>query len=413
MGKEKAKILIIESQKDVRSFYNAAIGKMESVEVETAASGEEARKLLQDPTFTDLNIVVLEWDMPDVPGCVLVQNIRQEPRHDLVDIIVRSETLGDEDAFLLAEMDVMRIIKKSDGAGPLISAIETILGQQKKTPPGQNLKVIERSLTHGKLQDVEEAFKSPEFVETLKANPRFVHCVGDFLILKREFENAVSVLNEHLRQQEEPGVGTIKSLSTLGKALCHVGKYDDAISIFDRLAKRSPLNLDHQSDVGDALLGMNKLPEAKEAFSKVLEMDSTNKKGLEGMGKTLIAEGNFEAGKTFFDQIGGQFESYSLASFFNNRAIAIVRSGKPETAINFYEKALPLFEKYKPLIQFNLGMAHLRNNAPDKAADYFEAILKTAEEGSNEDAKNLIHKQTIKEFQKKGREKFIADMQKK
>jgi tetratricopeptide (TPR) repeat protein len=191
-------------------------------------------------------------------------------------------------------------------------------------------------------------------------------------------------------------------LSTLGKALGLVGKFEEASMIYEKLESKSPNNLGHKIMLGDALLGLDDINGAENKFNEVLNKDPSNTGALVGMMKTNSVNGNFDQAKSFFEKIEGNFESKSLASFFNNKGVALVKKGKVEEAILFYENALQFFDKFKAHVYFNLGMAYYRSGNISSAVSCFQAAMA-------QDSKLLEEKNILKELREKGVEKFTAD----
>jgi tetratricopeptide (TPR) repeat protein len=184
--------------------------------------------------------------------------------------------------------------------------------------------------------------------------------------------------------------------------MCLAGNFEEALVIFERLESKSPHNLHHKVMIGDALLGLDNIVGAEKKYDEVLQTDATNAGALAGMVKTSSVSGNFKNAKTFFDKMEGNFESSALASFFNNRGVALVKKGNIQEAIQFYENALQFFNKYKGIVYFNLGMAYFRSGNISSAVNSFQAAI--AQESAL-----IQEKKILQELKEKGVEKFIED----
>jgi tetratricopeptide (TPR) repeat protein len=136
-------------------------------------------------------------------------------------------------------------------------------------------------------------------------------------------------------------------------------------------------------------------------YAAVLAQDASNRDALMGMGKTAVVQGELDEAKKYFSQVDGGVESPSFASFFNNRAVALIHGEKVDEAIALYENALQFIKRDRYPVLFNLGMAYLRQKKADKAADIFQQVLDTCR------VDFVAKKSVLQQFKQLGKEKFI------
>ena len=381
-------ILIVEPVNEVRNYYQKSLFKYH-FEPKMAASGQEALTLLRTLKEGELQILVLDWYLKDVPGFIIAQKVRSEPKFDGVEILVCSDEINKEDEFLLAELDIKYRMSKGESVNTIVDKIKFIRKEQVQVSGSlRKLREFQTALHHGDVKASEELASAPELKKEFHTNPQFAHLVGELQILKKQYQVAVDKLQEHVfapekipaeGQADAPKANILQCLNTTAKALCFQGKFDEALPLYEKLAKRSPKNMQHVVAQGEALLGCDRVDDAKQKFGEVLAADPTNKEALGGMGKVEIVAGNAEAAKKYFEKIDGSFESPSFASFFNNRAVAMVHAGKPQDAIELYKNALKFMTRFKAPVLFNLGMAHLRIGEIEEAADVLQQVLGLAE----------------------------------
>jgi tetratricopeptide (TPR) repeat protein len=398
-------ILIIEGDRELRAFYNGVFAKAGGYVVRTAATGAEGLEILKRANPDDISIVILDWTLHDMSGFVVAQKIRRETRYDAIDILICSTAITAEDTFLMAELDIRHSLPKRGGAGPLLEKINEIRAEQNAVlqllPRIRNLQHL---LREGNIEECEKMLHESDIMNEITNNSRFVYCVGELFILKKEFESATTVLQDYFRRNVPcEKTETLKTLTTLGKALCFLNRFDEALIIFERLAAKSPKNLNHKVFCGDALLGLGDVDGAKDMFGQVLENDELNQDALVGMGKAYMIAGDEIGAKSFFEKIEGNFESQALASFFNNRAVSLARSGKALESIQFYESALQFLDKFKSHVQFNLGMAYLRIGQVKEASHHFKQVLEAG------DAEFIARKTILRKIQELGVEEFISE----
>ena len=406
-GKAKFCVLIIEEKSDLRTFYMTSLTKTGNYEVKNAATPREGLALLEEE-FAKISLIVFDWTMPDIPGSIFCQKIRGDNRFNHIEMLICSNQVDQEDSFLMFEMDIHSVMPKSNNAGEFVARVDEVRNQYSRV---QNvvskLKNLQSLLNDTQMEQCEELFRLPEIEAEINSNPKYVHLGGEVRILRKKYEEAVDFLKEFLTNNaSQKGSENLKSLSTLGKALCLAGKFEDALTIFERLESKSPKNLSHKIMAGDALLGLDEFGKAEGKYEEALKKDPENKDALVGMGKVSAAEGNLEESKTFFAKIEGNYESRSLASFFNNRGVALVRKGDMPGAIAFYENALQFLDKYKGHVYFNLGMAYYRMGNITSAVQSFQAALNSKE------IAQLSDKTILKELQEKGVDGFIEEFKK-
>ncbi len=70
------KVLVVDDSRTMRNFLSAIVRDL-SIDVEQAASGEEALRCLRESGPFDLALV--DWNMPGMDGLALVREVRKEP----------------------------------------------------------------------------------------------------------------------------------------------------------------------------------------------------------------------------------------------------------------------------------------------------------------------------------------------
>lgn len=396
-------VLIIEEKSDLRTFFMGVLTKTGNYDVKNAATPVEALEILSKEANT-IKIILFDWNMKELPGHVFSQKIKNEVNYDHIELVVCSAAFSPQDSFLMSEIDIYYTMPKVVNASEFLAKMEEVRSEFIDTKAmSAKLKELKHLINESDIKGIESLFANPEIEKEITNNSKYTYLGGEVRILNKKYVEAIAFLKQHLEKNRENKQNeNLKTLSTLGKALCLIGKFDDATMIFERLEAKSPNNLGHKIMLGDALLGLDDISGAEGKYNEVLEKDSVNTGALVGMIKTNSVSGNFDQAKSFFEKIEGNFESKSLASFFNNRGVALVKKGKVDEAILFYENALQFFDKFKAHVYFNLGMAYYRSGNVSSAVNCFQAAMA-------QDTKLLEEKSILKELRNKGAEKFTAD----
>lgn len=370
-------VLIVEPSENTRAFYNTILSKAGNFNVFTAVTAQDAVNILNEYSPKKINVAIVDIFSQAVGASVLLQRLKSDANTDHIEVLVCSDTLSKDDQVLLNEFDVRYTLKKSISTNELISKIEEILrDQSEQATIRRQMKDLSHAILSNDMTAIESALKQADVREVLERNSDYFYLNGELRIMQKEYDQAVQVLSDHLREKGESGTAnTFKTLSTLGKALCLSKRYDEALIIFERLAVQSPRNLNHKLFQGESLLGKGQIDEAKAKYREVLDLDPSNSDAQVGMGKAALAEGNTDEAVNILSGIKGDIESYSLASYFNNAAISLTRAGKYDAAIDLYRQAIPFFKQYRWHIVFNMAMTHLRRGDFEAACDMFDDVL--------------------------------------
>ena len=152
------------------------------------------------------------------------------------------------------------------------------------------------------------------------------------------------------------------SLMNKGIALDEKGKYEEAITYYDKVLTIDPDNIDALYAKGSALDDLGKYEEAITYYDKVLAVSPNDADTLNSKGVALKNLGKYEEAITYYDKalaVDPNFV-YSL----NNKGVALDNLGKYEKAITNYDKALSINPKF-----------------PDSLNNKANAIVKLALEG--------------------------------
>jgi CheY-like chemotaxis protein len=120
-------ILVVDNdvqQLELRAF----VLKMSGFDVMTASSAAEAVSIMAQQPRRNVDMAVLDYEMPVVNGCVLADYLRA--RYPELKIILHSGTIGIEES---AMSSIDRFVAKGDGIALLLEEI-SVLAQLKAMP---------------------------------------------------------------------------------------------------------------------------------------------------------------------------------------------------------------------------------------------------------------------------------------
>lgn len=406
----KQQVLVIENNSALKQYYTNNLIKL-GLEPIVVPNGTEALRTLKSSIDGDLKLVVMGWHIPDVHGYLIAQKVRSDPKFLGVEFLICASDLAEEDRFLMQELDIAHTLPKGASTQQIVDKVKAIQIEIGKKPALDKRRVeLEGALNAGQPTLVEDLLAQDDLKKDVFKNPKYAHLAGEVEIMRKKYEDALAFLKGQMGGALDfdaplnplPGASnTLKCANAYAKALCYLGRYDEAEGIYARLSAKSPKNLSHIVSQADALLGQDKVDEARVKYTAVLAQDSTQKDALIGMGKSHLVRGEIDKAHEVLGRVEGGYESASFASFFNNRAIALIHAGRIEEGIALFENALKFIKRDRFPVMFNMGMAYLRLKKAPKAVEIFEQVLDTCR------ADFISKKSILQKLQRLGREKFI------
>ena len=132
-------------------------------------------------------------------------------------------------------------------------------------------------------------------------------------------------LTTHTTLANAENQSDIDMLKNKGDSLIKFGKYDEAITYYDKILEIDPNNVDALINKGVALGNLDKYNEAISYFDKVLEIDPNNVYALNNKGTSLIKLSRYKEAISYFDIVLEINPRDTVA--LDNKQIAMSREG--------------------------------------------------------------------------------------
>lgn len=381
-------IVLIEANATAREFYLSALGQIDMASIQSFESGQEFLNALQEGSVR-CDVLIVDLNDTQPAGYVLIQKIRANLTYDHIDIVASARTVSDNDLVLFNEYGIQAWFQKQSEVGNLVEKIiETLIQRRMELPLVQKLRKLELFLREAKVSLTDELAQTPDVYNAITSDPRYLFLYAEYLILNKQVEQAIQFMKNALTyHSSSKHIEQFKNLNALAKALCLAGQFVEAEEIYTRLSEKSPKNLSHKISVGDVQLSQGNSTGAREQFEAVVNADPHHNEAHIGLAKVELFDGKIQSAEAQLQLVDGPIESYSLASFFNNRAVTFVRMGRVDDAIELYKTALKYLSKYQGLIHFNLGLAYTRLGRTQEAElCYREAVSKEGSAFANRKA---------------------------
>ncbi|APJ04426.1 tetratricopeptide repeat protein [Silvanigrella aquatica] len=394
-------ILLVEPSQELRTYFSNAIKSINEYTIIVATSAEDAYEVLSKVHKT-IHFILFNWTLPIIPGYIFSQQIKNQSEYDHIELVAYSREFTNEDLFLISEIEINYTISEII-TGKITKKMEEIRNDYNITSPIlRKIQRLKHCILEENLKMCEEILHDEKIKQKIANNHKFFYLKGEVMILQKRYNEAIDFFQRRLRKNsKEKEIEVLRNMSTMGKAYCLAGRFKESLLIFKKLEQKSPRNLKHKVNTGEALLGLDKINAAEKKFNSVLEKNDTNQNAIHGMVKAKSILGHENEAMDYYKKLDGSFESRSIISYYNNKGVSLVRNGKLDEAIKFYKIALNFFEAFKGEIYFNLGMAYFRGKDIENAADCFKHAL------ASENFDALTQKTLIKAFEAEGIENFI------
>ena len=135
--------------------------------------------------------------------------------------------------------------------------------------------------------------------QALAVNPDHadaLHLTGLQSLQSQQYDQAVEWIARAIRQDPKP-----EYLSSLGTALRHQGRHDDALKTFDKALQLKPDDADLWQNLGEVLFTLNRPADALLSFQHALKLDPRHWGAMHNSGLLLHQQGRFEEALNHFD----------------------------------------------------------------------------------------------------------------
>lgn len=167
----------------------------------------------------------------------------------------------------------------------------------------------------------------------------------------------------------------LRAKNVLARCLMKDGQIKEALRLWEQGKLINPHNIDRLVALGEALLEMYRIREARENFDEANRLDRGNKGAMAGKSQTMLIQGNYdEAIKTLAD-----FSKYEKATVFNSAAILQARQRHLDKALTLYDVAIKQCagnDRIIARLHFNKGLAYYKSDQSQPALEEFEKALK-------------------------------------
>lgn len=373
-------VLIVENDKDLRSYYADALNPTGNYSVKIAANTQDVMDVVAPLQAGEVKFIIINSNLSGENFCSVLQRLKIQPATFLAEVILISDEVDGDTKFLLEELSIDIVFPQGIEVQKVIEYLEN-----KRNEYVNNIKVNEHiyefknAITNKNIHKCEEILENESFKLLLISSEQYLSLYGEYLILIKEYQACYDFFSKIVKNIDSSGnrFVTVSILNVLAKTLCYLEKYDDALMIYGKMATKSPKNLNHKLNVSHVHLANGRWQEALNVLQVVLREDPQNEEALLQNAQANVGLGNVDEAKKFMDKIAGKTELHSLVSFYNNRGVAFARTQQYEKALELYKNALFFCDKESSKIIFNIGICLLKFNHYAEAMKIFTDLQKS------------------------------------
>jgi tetratricopeptide (TPR) repeat protein len=356
------KVIIIDSSDPNTLFWEMLLPEFK-LQVFKARAGAEALQLIE---AENISLVITAWDLPSMPGALIIQKARQSGKQRYLPFLLYSKQMTPDEISLIAELGRANVINL-----PFDRAkVREILGQIVTTgrapdPLDDSLRAIEQLLASGNPEDARKLIR-PEMNTAGPHQARFYLLAAEIHLQLGDTEKAQNALDESLKAEPT----NILAMYLSARILSAKGQHDEAIEVLNNLATNNPKNIKTLANLGSAHVAADHLAEAKEVVHKIDLLDSDDTSANHVKGKIALKEGDVDLASKL---LGSVENGNELARFYNSVGISLTAKGNYLKAVETYQSAVKVLKNRAKLhlVFFNLALAYRKHGDTANEAAYF------------------------------------------
>lgn len=316
------------------------------------------------------SILVMEWRIPGITGPALVQRLRTLNK-GTCNVVVNSSLLKAKDFPLVEEMGVAAVLEKPTSRSEFMNCVAWCVEQDNKPTERGTIERRFRALLKDKKLD--EAFGVLQVFakKTIRDDPVLKGLEAELAFHQGDFAQAQKLAKASMAE----GNRSVLTMNLLGKALMQLREYAGAMQVFEKANEVSPKSIERLCEMAEVQTELGAGEEARQTLRQAESIDRENPVVITASVKVALATGDKELANEQFTKLP---PSYNVVAYVNNRAVALIKSGKYEEGIAQYTNAITAIPTdrgdLKAIVAYNLALAKVHVNDLKGALEHLEAM---------------------------------------
>ena len=350
------KVLIVDDDESLNQSIENALAK-HGIKVFKAPKLETALYMYNQNIF---DVVIVELDFGELPGLALIQKWRNHEKLErrlagFIAVATKGRTAQEEG--LIRELGDVDVVTKPINLASFISIIAKAYNTKAKAMHLADLKSKVMD-TFAKTKDLEKCvnFVLPKVHEFGPAGQEILMALYEN---SNRWPEALLLVDKLL----EARPNDISLINNKARVLLKLGKAEEATKIMEKADALAPMNIQRLEQMAEMYLKMKSPDKGMAKLRQLVDLNPENPDYKFAAMQKLFDHG--------FDDHAQQFgrslvSPMDIVRHYNNKGVALSKSGEPAKALSEYQRALEFFPKFKEnyRILYNIALANIGKKDP-------------------------------------------------
>ena len=277
-------LLVVDDLPQMRDTMRVMLRNNRYNNLTFSESGNQAFRIIGT---LSINLVITDWNMPNMTGIELLKKIKSDPKLFLMPVLMISDESAADKVLYAVEEGVDGFLVKPFNEHDLIKNIRrTLLKSSSRDEMEIKIAEIRRLKLTGNYR---EAVQLGEEILKVRNDPRVALMTCESLYHVEEYDKAIAMIADTDEENK-----TSKHSNLLGKIYMSLGQYTKGIMSLEDAVKKNSLNNDQIIDLAGAYFATGQKGDAERVIDRILNSNPTD---LNGDGVTDILDFGIFAGR--------------------------------------------------------------------------------------------------------------------
>ena len=354
-----SRFLIVDTDQDAATQFKVLLGRLQYQNITIAQDGEQALELMETKR---IQFILASWDIEPMSGTAFVQRVLATDKFRYTPFLIYSNRLSDQDIEMFQHFGLENILKNTSDEDVTIKTIKDIISAEEDLDP------IEHRIRQADHLRMEKQYTQALSIikPALVQGPFFFDArtlLGQIYYEQEMYEDAEKAVQDVLSQGDEHQ----PALQMMARIYARTKRHNKAVEILQKMSMDHPYNVEALLNLGIVNSELEHYDRAMDNFTKVRQIDPTNKRVNEEEGKMRFRQGKFELASQLLQEMEN---TEQIARDFNNIAVGLVGKSDFKRAIPTYGAAISIMKNHEDIIhlmEYNLGLALRKSGDLEKA----------------------------------------------
>jgi two-component system chemotaxis response regulator CheY len=369
-------VLIVDDQPRMREMIRDMLRKNGFDNLFFAESGKQALKFI---VKQEVNLVITDWNMPNMTGIELLKQIKRDPLFFAIPVMMISDEIAEDKVMYALEEGTDGFLVKPFSENDLIKNVKQVMAKSdSKDKMSQIIFEMRRMMLS---KQYKEALAIGLEVLKYSKNQRVALLTCECFYQIEDYDKAMSMMAD-----TDDDRRSSQQTNLMGKIHLGLGQFSEGIVALEQAVRINPLNHERKLDLAGAYFSTGKTAEAEKIIRNILNSKPTDLE-LVGIAQIYLDQNNLDrAGEYLRQTVDPIKESVHV---FNNYAVALRRADRMEDATEIYLKCLKI-DPESDVLNYNLAVLYAKSSKFKEAREFASEALKLNPE--NRHAEELLQK---------------------